>query len=286
MFLVQKSKVGSSTEYLANAENEHNKYDIDFNSPKLEDYLKEQNIDVRKNPTSLTKEVYSKYLEQQNNHYKAQFIGRLAEEWNLKEYSREAFTDLMSNKLPKGVVLPDGVKIKKNGNIITTTEKAQTGTDTVSNAPKSVSIEFARGNKETKDKLVRALNTTTAQIFYKIEKQVKPSCKKGEYQDFVPGSAKLLITTFTHYENRGYIDENGERRLEPNLHTHNELKNYAEFEVYKHDKEGNRIKDENGNFLTEKKILAIDPEEVFKRQLENSANFDTLLNSRRTKTNI
>lgn len=275
MFLVQKSKVGSSTEYLANAENEHNKYDNDFNDPKLEDYLKEQNI----KPEVFTPEIYSKYLEQQNNHYKAQFIGRLADEWNLKEYSREAFTDLMSNKLPKGVVLPDGVKIKKNGNIITTKANAETGTDTVSNAPKSVSIEFARGNKATKDKLVRALNTTTAQIFEKLEKQVKPKNTDLKYQDFVPGSAKLLITTFTHYENRGYIDENGNRRLEPNLHTHNELKNYAEFEVYKHDKQGNRIKDEKGNFLTERKMLAIDPEEVFKRQLENSANFDTLLNS-------
>lgn len=275
MFLVQKSKVGSSTEYLANAEEQHNKYSVDFNSSKINDFLKDKNIKAGE----LTPDIYSKYLDQQNSHFRAKFIGRLSDEWNLKEYDKKTFTDLMSNKLPKCVVLPEGVKIKKNGNIINTTENAQTGTDTVSNAPKSVSIEFARGNKETKDKLVRALNTTTAQIFDKIEKQVKPSCKNLEYQDLVPGSAKLLITTFTHYENRGYIDENGNRRLEPNLHTHNELKNYAEFELYRRDKQGNRLKDENGNFLTEKKMLAIDPEEIFKRQLENSANFDTLLNS-------
>lgn len=275
MFLVQKSKVGSSTEYLANAEAEHNKYSVGFDNPKMEDFLKEHNIKA----DGLTPELYSNYLDQQNNHYKAKFIGRLANEWNLKEYDSKTFTDLMSNKLPKGVVLPDGVNIKKNGNIITTKENAETGTDTVSNAPKSVSIEFARGNKETKDKIVKALNTTTEQILEKLEKQVKPKNTDKKYQDFVPGSAKLLITTFTHYENRGYIDENGNRRLEPNLHTHNEIKNYAEFDVYKHDKEGNRIKDENGNFLTEKKMLAIDPEEIFKRQLENSANYDTLLNS-------
>ena len=275
MFLVQKSSVGSSTEYLANAENEHNKYAVDFGSPKMEEFLNEKNI----KPEGLTPEIYSQYLDQQNNHYKAKFIGRLADEWKLKEYDRATFTELMSNKLPKGVVLPDGVKIKKNGNIINTKENAQTGTDTVSNVPKSVSIEFARGNKETRDKIVSALHKTTEQMFTQLEKQVKPSCRKGEYQDVVPGTAKLLITTFTHYENRGYVDENGERRLEPNLHTHNEVKNYAEFEVYKHDKEGNRLKDKNGNFITQKKMLAIDPEEIFKRQLENSANFDTLLNS-------
>lgn len=275
MFLVQKSKVGSSTEYLANAEEEHSKNSVAFDSPKMEDFLKKHNIKA----DGLTPELYSNYLDQQNNHYKAKFIGRLAEEWKLEAYDRNTFNDLMSNKLPKNVVLPDGVKIKKNGNIITTKGNAETGTDTVSNVPKSVSIEFARGNKETKDKIVNALNKTAEQVFTNLEKQVKPKNTDKKYQDFVPGSAKLLITTFVHYENRGYIDENGERRLEPNLHIHGEIKNYAEFSLYKHDKDGNRLKDEKGNFLTEKKMLAIDPEEIFKRQLENSANFDTLLNS-------
>jgi len=276
MFLVQKSKVGLK-EYLMKGEEQHigSLLSIPFDSPKIEEFLKEQKITSDK----LSPELYQQYLNQNNQHYPAKFHGRLANQWNLSQYDEKIYNDLMSNKLPDGVVLPKGIKAKKDGQIINNNENPQTGTDTVSNAPKSVSIEFARGNKETKDKIVKALNKTTEQIFEKIEKQVKPSCKKKEFQDIVPGSAKLLITTFTHYENRGYIDENGNRRLEPNLHTHNSLKNYAEFEVYKHDTQGNRLVDKNGNFITEIKMLAIDPEEVFKKQLENSANYDTLLNS-------
>lgn len=288
MFLVQKSKVGLK-EYLMKGEEQHigSLLSIPFDSPKIEEFLKEQKITADK----LSPELYQQYLNQNNQHYPAKFHGRLANQWNLSEYDGKIYNDLMSNKLPDGVVLPKEIKAKKDGQIINKSENSQTGTDSVSNVPKSVSIEFARGNKETKDKIVKALNKTTEQIFEKIERQVKPSCKKGEFQDIVPGSAKLLITTFTHYENRGY-QENvainpGEepliykliRRLEPNLHTHNSIKHFAEFELYKHDIQGNRLVDKNGNYITERKMLAIDPEEVFKKQLENSANFDTLLNS-------
>ena len=277
MFFIQKSEVGITTEYLANAEEKHCEITTDFESPKLKQFLKERGL--KTDGSMLTPELYNTYLDQQNPHYKARFIGRLANEWGLKEYDKKAYISLMSNKLPDNLKVPKGLKLKQNGHIITTKANAQTGTDTVSSAPKSVSIEFARTNKEQQDKIVNALNRTTEQLFEEISKQMKPRCLEKEYQDFKPGTCKLLITSFTHYENRGYIDENGIRRLEPNLHTHNSIKNYAEFEVYKHDENGNRIKDKNGNFITQKKMLAVDPEDAFKKQLENSAKFDTLLNS-------
>lgn len=283
MFLVSKSAVGVTLEYLANAEEEHSKHSIQFGDEKLEQHLKDLGI----KPEKLTPEIYSNYLEQENPHYKAKFRGGLAEQWKL-EYSREAYTQMMSGQSPlasEEFKKLNGYALKKNGNLIAVKENAQTGLDSLSNCPKSVSIEFARSSKETQDKIYRAMDKSTEQLFDRIAKQIKPSCKDSRYQDIVPGSTKLMVASFTHYENRGY-EENGVRRLEPNLHTHNSVQNFAEFEIYKHDKEGNRIKDKDGNFVTEKKILAIDPEEVFKRQLENSAYYDTLLNSNLQKEGL
>jgi ATP-dependent exoDNAse (exonuclease V) alpha subunit len=280
MFIVSKSKVGVSLEYLANAEDEHIAIDFDFNTnisdPELKKILGDISSDLNVSDEKLKN--FASYMEQESPHYKAKMRGGLALAWNINEYDRQTYTDLMSNKLPDGIKLPDGVKIKKNGNIITTKENGQSGMDTLSNGPKSVAIEFARGPKDKQDKIHRAVDKTTEQIFEQIATQMKPSCRESKYQDFIPSETKLMVVSFTHYENRGY-EENGVRRLEPNLHFHNSVMNFAEFTVYKHDEDGNRIKDDSGQFITENKMLAIDPDDVFKKQLENSAMFDTLLNS-------
>ena len=271
MFHIQKSNIGVAIDYLVKAEEQHNSA---YQTPNAETYKQFLNENKSKN---MTAEMFNDYLNQQNEHYKARFIGGLKDKMNLGEYSKEKYTDLMNNKLPKGIKYD---LAKKNGHLITQKENASTGTDTISTVPKSVSVHFANGSKEEQDKIVNALNETTEQMFKQVANQVKPSCKDDRYSDVVPGSCNLLITSFVHYESRGYVDEKtGDRRLDPHLHTHNSLHNQAEFQIYKHDENGKRILDEKGNYLTETKMLAIDPEQVFKKQLENSAFFDTLLNS-------
>lgn len=271
MFRIEKSKVGVTVDYLTKTEEQQNTFSVDYGDPKLQQHFKFDDF---------TADRYANYLEQNNPHYAATIKGGLAETWGLK-YSKETYVDLMSGIFPNDGIAPKN--LKKNGNIITVKEDAQTGLDTISNCPKSVSIEFARGPKEKQDKIHRALVKTTEQMFDKIAKQIKPSCKDPRYQDIVPNSTKLCYASFAHYENRGYeyTDEATGKvvhRLEPNLHLHNSLMNYAEFEIYVKDKDGNKVM-ENGVAKTEKKLLAIDPDEVFKRQLENSAFNDTLLNS-------
>lgn len=275
MFKVEMSKIGITTEYLADTEQEQSHFDIDFNNPNLQEFLTKNNI----KPEEYTLDYRAKYLEQENPHYKAKIFGGLAEKWEINEYSRETYVDLISGKFPKSAgKRPDN--IKKNGNIIKIKQNAQSGLDTLANGPKSVSIEFARGPKQKRDLIHQCFEKSTDELMKRIAKQAKPSCQDPRYQDFIPESTKIIAVSFNHYENRGYEDEESkEWRLEPNLHAHISIANYAEFEVYVHDENGNRIVDENGDYKTERKIFAISAEDIFKSQLENSAIFDTLLNS-------
>lgn len=272
MFKVEMAKVGATVEYLAQSEQEQANFAVDFNNPNVKEFLVKQNI----KPEGYTLEYRAKYLEQENPHYKAQMLGGLAKEWGLTEYTRENYVDLISGKFPKAGIKPNN--IKKNGNIITVRQNAQAGLDTLANGPKTVSIEFARGSKEKRDLIQQCYAKSIEGMMEQIATQVKPSCQDKKYQDFEPSKTKIIATSFTHYENRGY-EEDGEWRLEPNLHNHISIANYAEFELYVHDENGNRIKDPNGEYKTEKKIFAINAENIFKQQLENSAVFDTLLNS-------
>lgn len=276
MFIVQKSKVGITLEYLADAEEEASNFKVEFGAPSLSTFMTENRL----KPQHLTSEVYQKYLNQENPHFKARIMGGLADLWKL-EYSKEVFTDLMSGKFPKSsdeFKRIHGYDLKKNGNLITVKGNAQTGIDSLVNGPKSISIEYARGPREKREKIHGAMEKSVEQLLDRLAKQAKPSCKDNDYQDIVPGSTKLIAVRHTHNENRGY-EEDGKMQYEPNLHFHLTIQNYAEFELYKHDGEGNRIKNKDGQFITEKKMLAIDPIVMFKQQLENSAVFDTLLNS-------
>lgn len=251
MFKINKSK--ATVDYLADAEFAHSQNkSLALDTEKLAKYLSKEGIKSDK----LTPEIFGKYLEQENNHYGAKFTGGLADLWNL-EYSKENFAALMSGHCPKS---PEefkelhGYKLKTTGKLINSSQNQQAGTDLLSAVPKSISIEFARSSKDKRDKIYFATEKTDSQMFDLLAKQIKPSCKKGEYQDFLPEKTKIFVASFTHYEDRG---------LDPHLHRHHSLMNFAEFEF----KDGT------------KKILAIDPEKAFKCQLENSAFYDTLLNS-------
>lgn len=251
MLKIEKSK--TSVDYLADCEFAHSENkSLALDSARLSKYLSKEGIKADK----LTPEIYGRYLEQENNHYGAKFSGGLADLWNL-EYSKENFATLMSGQCPKS---PQefkelhGYKLKTTGKLINSSQNQQAGTDLLSAVPKSISIEFARSSKDKRDKIYFATEKTDSQMFDLLAKQIKPSCKKGEYQDFLPEKTKIFVASFTHYEDRG---------LDPHLHRHHSLMNFAEFEF----KDGT------------KKILAIDPVIAFKCQLENSAMYDTLLNS-------
>jgi ATP-dependent exoDNAse (exonuclease V) alpha subunit len=267
--MIKISKAGSGTvDYLADAETAHNSNDLAFDTERLTKYLKEQGI----KPDQMDFKAYEGYLNQENSHYEAKMSGGLAELWNIK-YSKKIFSELKSGKSP----LQDsdfeklhGYKLKKSKNLINIKENQQTGLSMLSTVPKSVSIHFARGSQEERDRINSALEKTNEMMYAEYAKQLKPSCRKGEYQDFDPQQTKWLVMSFTHYEDRG---------LDPHLHKHDEGVPFAEFALYKHDANGNRIIDEKGNYIFEKKMLAIDPEQIFKRQLENSAMHDGLLNS-------
>lgn len=272
--MIKISKAGAGTvDYLANAETAHNgNSNLAFDTERLKKYLDEQGI----KPEQMDFKAYEKYLNQENSHYGVKMSGGLADLWKL-EYSKKLFAELKSGKSPidnKEFEKIHGYKLKKSKNLTNIKENQQTGLSMLSTVPKSVSIHFARGSQEQRDKIHSALVKTNEMMYAEYAKQLKPSCKKGEYQDFDPQQTKWLVMSFTHYEDRG---------LDPHLHIHDEGTAFAEFALYKHDKNGNRIKDEKGNFVFEKKMLAIDPEEIFKRQLENSAMHDGLLNSQLQK---
>lgn len=268
--MIKISKAGSGTvDYLADAETAHNSNpDLAFDTERFSRYLSEQGI----KPETMDFKAYENYLNQENSHYEAKMSGGLADLWNIK-YSKKVFSELKSGKSPIGndeFEKIHGYKLKKSKNLINIKENQQTGLSMLSTVPKSVSIHFAKGSQDERDRINSALEKTNEMMYAEYAKQLKPSCKKGEYQDFDPQQTKWLVMSFTHYEDRG---------LDPHLHKHDEGVPFAEFSLYKHDKDGNRMKDDKGNYVFEKKMLAIDPEQIFKRQLENSAMHDGLLNS-------
>jgi len=253
MFKIQKST--TTVKYLTDAEFAHLQNKLShLDKEAFIKYIKDNGIST-KDINNGTK-TFENYLAQKNNHYGAKFSGGLAELWNL-DYSKETFAKLMAAQFPKSkeeLEKLHGFKLKTTGKFINSSDKQQAGTDLLTALPKSISVEFARSGKDKRDKIYNATEKTDNQMFELLAKQILPSCKKGEYQEFNPEKTKIFVASFTHYEDRG---------LDPHLHRHHSLMNFAEFEFL------------DGT----KKILAIDPAVAFKCQLENSAFYDTLLNS-------
>lgn len=254
MFHVQPSKQGSKLSYLTEPERlQDDKLPLLNDSQALKQYLKGNNISLNEFTTS----HMQAYLNNGSSHYKARFSGDLAQTLNLNEYDEKTFIKMMNGECPLSQtefdnIYQGSVKLKKGKQFINLSDKTQPGIDMLSSVPKSVSIEFARSNKERRDKIFDAMKHCDEEIFKNLALQVKPSCRKAEYLDFDPSKTKIFVASFTHYDNRS---------LEPHLHNHHKLANFAEFTF----KDGT------------KKILAISTDTVFKCQKENSSIYDTLL---------
>lgn len=204
---------------------------------------------------------YQKYLDVDTKHFKAVLTGGLADDMGV-EYSTETLRSLMLGELPEGAK-NNNYNLKKGKNLIKISKNHQVGTDLLSAPPKSVSMEFALSDYEGKKKIVEAMRETDLEIQKFLAEKVRPSCKRGEYQDFDPSKTKIMVATFTHYE---------DRQIDPHIHNHGILMNFAEFTF-------NRV-NEQGEMVEEKKVLALNTKEIFKNQLEMSAIYDTILNGK------
>lgn len=234
-------------------------FSIEKTGAGMLDYLID-NETVQVTSGKLNNDVFAKYLDVDSKHFKAVLSGGMADDMGI-EYSPEVMRSLMAGKLPEGAI--NSYKLKNGENLITIKDNHQVGTDLLSSPPKSVSIEFALSDYEGKKKIVEAMREADLEIQKFISKKVKPSCDLGEYQDFDPSKTKIMVASFTHYE---------DRNIEPHLHNHGVLMNFAEFTF-------NRV-NEKGEMVEEKKVLALDPEDMFKCQLEMSSIYDTILNSK------
>ncbi|WKL14306.1 MobF family relaxase [Comamonas testosteroni] len=247
MLLIEKSGKGVF-DYLKNEEEKHNTIKDELTDAKIKNA------------------VFAKYLDGGNKeeHFKAVFKGGLAEELKI-DYSTENFQSLMAGECPEKFIknyIGDKTNFRNGNQFINKTENQQLGTDFVSAPPKSVSMEFALSNYEGKQKIVSALRETDDEINKFLAKNIKPSCRKDEYENFNPAKTKIMFASFTHYE---------DREIDPHLHNHGLLFNFAEFTF-------EEIVD--GKLVETKKLLAIDTDEVFKKQLEMSSMYDTILNAK------
>lgn len=205
---------------------------------------------------------FAKYLETDNKHFKATLSGGMADDMGL-EYSTDVFKSLMSGECPEALRNKVPYNLKKGKNFVNIKGDYQAGTDLLSAPPKSVSMEFALSDYEGKKKIVEALREADLEIQKYIAKKVKPSCDRGEYKNFDPSKTKIMVATFTHYE---------DRQIDPHIHNHGVLMNFAEFTF-------NEV-NEKGEMVEVKKVLAIDTEDLFKTQLEMSSIYDTILNGK------
>lgn len=271
MFLV--SKESGMKDYLLECEDNYTSNEsLEFSTKKLAKYLKEQKIKSK----DFSPSVYNSYLQYEketNEHSKPRFIGALAKNWNI-EYSKENFVKMMNGEKffadAKMKEFEPNIKFKKTEKFTNNVDNKVNSVSFVSTYDKSISIEYIRNKKSKKviDKVKKETNDEMVKI---IAKKVKPSNKKAEYKNFDPSKTEIIACGFTHYESRDY---------DPELHEHLEVANYAKFYFHKIDKFGNKLIDEKGQYIYDEKILAIDPEQIFKEQLELSQIHDTIFYSK------
>lgn len=274
MFLVNKE--GGMKDYLLECEEIYSQNDSpEFSTKKLAKYLKERNIKSK----DFSPEIYSNYLEYEketSKHLKPKFYGKLAKKWNL-EYSKENFIKMMNGQKffdnEKMKELEPNVKFKKTEYFTNQVENKVNSISFVQTFEKSISIEYMRNNKSRKI-IDKCADETLEEMSILIAKKIKPSNKKDEYKNFDPTKTEMILSRHTHLESREY---------DPLKHGHIESANYAKFYFFTFDKFGNKLKDENGNYIYEEKILAIDPETIFKEQLEISQIHDTIFYSKMKK---
>lgn len=242
MYIITDTKNSGIVEYLDNQENIHTKKNLTALIKYLDKSMPEENI----------KEKYSKDL----NHTFAEIRGSLGEEYRKKgiKYSKENFQNIMENKHLKNG--SDGKPYWDKA--IKKTENEQHGLSTALSVNKSLSMLYAISNPEFQSKIREAINKADEQITREMEKLILPSSKKSKYRDNIDRSkTKMAVVEFWHYESR----PTKEGDLEPHLHKHKQIPNFAEFTF----KDGS------------KKTMAISSEQLLKAQKELTSKFNTLL---------
>ena len=274
MFLVNKES--GMKDYLVECEEKYSMQDSpEFATKKLQKYLKERNIKAKE----FSAEIYSSYLtyeKETQEHNKPRFFGKLAKKWNL-EYSKENFLKMMNAEKffdeETFKKLEPNIRLKKTNHLLNQVENKVNSISFVSTYEKSISIEYIRSKKSRKI-IDKVKDETIDEMTKLISSKVKPSNKKPEYRNFDANKTEILASCHNHYEARGY---------DPDRHSHIEVANFAKFYFYKMDKNGVKQKDKDGNYMYDEKLLAIDPEQIFKEQLEISQIHDAVFYSKMKK---
>lgn len=178
----------------------------------------------------LSKKDYEDYLTK-SNHVPAQFLG---EYFDGLEYSREKYQALAKGQNPITYE-----NLTRGG-----TENA--GYDIVVAMPKSYSMLYAAADDNLKEQLNQIQQDVIKQYYTDAAKLIRPAGSGEEYRGFDPEQTKIAAASFWHIENR---------ELEPHLHNHGSLFNFAEFTMA------------DG----QKKTFAINAQELYAKQKEMNA---------------
>lgn len=288
MYAVENIRSGQR-EYLANTEEKNLQDELELRNLKAMDH-KQFDAYCKENKLDFNKANFERYLNNGQTHYKAQVSDGMKEVFGIKEYSRKDYEKLLSGENPLSQeqfkkLNPD-LAYRKDGRLVKKAPNQKLGIDSMGGAEKSVSILWAVSGKETKDKIANAMFKTAEQQNKLLASQLTPSNKGKKYQDFDPSQTKTFAFTYLHTDTRP--DEKNKSKLtkeqiaesiDTHIHTHTHTANVAQFAFYKRDKNGEIILGADGKPDYDYKMLAVDNEQAFKRQLENSAVYDAMLNS-------
>ena len=230
------------TKYLTDAESEHRSSTNRRLKPL--DVMSSEMKALSLNPAD--KQDFERYLRLEDNHEEAKVTGRLADKLKLK-YSQDLFVKMTNGRYADGK------------SVLRKSEKKQLGYSGALAMSKSISMLYAISDSATQKKIRDAINKADSQITEEMQRRLRPSNRKAKYQQIDPTKTKAVFFEFWHYEART-VAANGSR-LEPHLHKHKQLMNFAEFTL------------ENG----QTKMMAIDAADMLKATKELTAKFNTLL---------
>lgn len=251
MYNFVKTTDDGVTKYLTDAESDH----LSSTNRRLKP-IGEMTREMRSlNLNPGDRQDFEKYLSLEDNHEAAKVTGKLAEKLNLK-YSKELFENMTNG------CYGDGKSVLRKS------DKKQLGYSGALSMSKSISMLYAVSDRATQKLIREAVNKADSQITDEMQKLLRPSNKKAHNQKIDPTKTKAVFFEFWHYEART-VAAAGDR-LEPHLHKHKQLPNFAEFTM------------EDG----ETKMMAIDAAEMLKATKELTAKFNTLLATELQKIGI
>ncbi|WP_024814987.1 AAA family ATPase [Acidovorax sp. JHL-3] len=230
------------TKYLTDAESEHRSSTKRRLKPL--DVMSSEMKALSLNPAD--KQDFERYLSLEDNHEEAKVTGKLADKLKLK-YSQDLFVKMTNGRYADGK------------SVLRKSEKKQLGYSGALAMSKSISMLYAVSDSATQKRIREAINKADSQITEEMQRRLRPSNRKAKYQQIDPSKTKAVFFEFWHYEART-VAANGSR-LEPHLHKHKQLMNFAEFTL------------ENG----QTKMMGIDASDLLKATKELTAKFNTLL---------